>query len=161
MQLTDDHTQHSIPLNMTLSRFFFPLLLAVVALLCTASLMHAQTVRTPPEGSMERKAIMDTLRVPCEKDLKQKVIFVVTTFNVSGNWAFVSVTPKTPEGGKIDYKRTRYREQVEAGMFDDNAVALLKKDDDGNWKVLEYTLGNTDAPQAAWGDTYKLPKGLL
>src|SRR6478672_3885184 len=95
----------------------------------------AQSVYTPEKGSPERKAILDALRIPVEKRLKQKVIFAADNFNVLGSWAFMGGQPQTPEGGRPDYSHTSYADAVNAGMFDSNIFALLKKTA-GTWKVV-------------------------
>src|SRR5690348_8402245 len=92
----------------------------------------AQSVYTPEKGSPERKAILDALRIPVEKDLKQKVVFVADNFNVYGNWAYVGGTPQNSSGGSPDYRRTQYADAEESGAFDNNFFALLKKTS-GKW----------------------------
>ena len=120
----------------------------------------AQSAHTPKPGSAERKAIMDALRAPAEKDLKQKVIFNVDILKVAGDWAYARVSPTKPNGDEIDFSRTKYREQVELGAFDPQGEALLRRDGD-EWEVLEWEFGNTDVPSAAWPDKYRMPKSLL
>lgn len=117
----------------------------------------AQTVYTPKKDSDERKLILNTLRVPVEKELKQKIQFAVNDFNVSGNWAFVGGEPQNMKGGKPNYKGTIYEEEVREGMFDDNFFALLKRTGK-KWKVVTYALGCTDVCYATWWKEYKAPK---
>ena len=120
----------------------------------------AQHAHTPAAGTEERAAIMDALRVPAEKDLKQKVIFEVDLLRVAGDWAYARVSPTRPGGDEIDFSKTKYREQVELGAFDPQGEALLRKEDD-EWKVLEWVFGGTDLASATWGDKYRFPKSLL
>ena len=98
-----------------------------------------QTVYTPEKGTPERTAILDALRVPVERALKQKIVFVAENFNVSGNWAFLGGQPQSPAGGQPDYSRTEYAEAKREGMFDNNFFAILKRSA-GKWKV-ERTAG--------------------
>ena len=119
-----------------------------------------QTVYTPEKGSPERKAILDALRVPVEKQLKQKVIFAAENFNVYGNWAFIGGTPQTPDGGQPDYSGTSYARAKAEGMFDNNLFALLKKTA-GVWKVVTLRIGCTDVCYADWWSRYKAPKGVF
>lgn len=60
--------------------------LMIVALLVTAA--FAQSAYTPARDSLERKAILNALRVPVERELKQNIQFSIQHFKVQGNWAF-------------------------------------------------------------------------
>src|SRR5437868_3132235 len=79
-----------------LKKSIFGLLLASAFALAAA----AQSVYTPEKGSAERTAILNALRVPVERELKQKIVFQVEDFNVQGNWAFLGGAPQTGGGGK-------------------------------------------------------------
>jgi hypothetical protein len=117
-------------------------------------------VYTPERGSAERKAIFDALRVPIEKELKQKIIFAPSQFKVFNDWAFVGGEPLAKSGGKPDYKGTVYEEDVESDMFDNNFFALLKKSD-GRWKIIKYYIGCTDVCYLEWPKEYKAPKEIF
>lgn len=132
--------------------------LSIVLLLAGA--VFGQKVYTPEKGSAERTAILNALRVPVERDLKQKIQFSLDEFKSSGAWAFLSGEPQTPSGEKPDYRKTKYREAVEAGMFDSNFFALLKKTG-GKWKVVTYAVGCTDVCYADWWRRYKAPKAIF
>jgi len=133
-------------------------LLIMMLIFCGTSL--GQTVYTPERGSAERKAILDALRVPVERDLKQKIIFAAEHFNVSGNWAFLGGDPQTPAGTRPDYRGTRYQEAIDADMFDNNFFAILKKSA-GKWRVVHYDVGCTDVCYADWWRRYKAPKAIF
>lgn len=120
----------------------------------------AQNARTPAPGTEERAAIMDALRIPAEKELRQSVIFKVDRLRVAGDWAYARVSPTKPNGDEIDFSKTKYRKQVELGAFDPQGEALLRLEDDG-WKVLEWAFGGTDVASAAWGDKYRFPQSIL
>ena len=92
---------------------------------------------------------MDALRVPAKRDLGRTVIFKVDLLRVADDWAFARVSPILPDGGEIDYSKTKYREQVELGAFDPQAEALLRRTVDG-WDV-----GNGASGQRMW----KAPSG--
>lgn len=132
--------------------------LLVVAILATVSL--AQKVYTPGKGSAERTAILSALRVPVEKELKQKIQFSVEEFKSNGTWAFLSGDPQNMSGGKPNYKKTPYQEAIDADMFDNNFFALLKKTG-GKWKVVTYEIGCTDVCYASWWKKYKAPKAIF
>ena len=130
----------------------------IVLLLAVSGLAVAQT--TPKTGTPERKALMDALRAPVEKSLKQKVIFQVDHLKVLGNWAFMTGKPRTPEGAAIDYKKTGYKEAIDAGAFDDWVCALYKKSN-GKWKVVQWVLGATDVAWEGWDKQYGAPKSIF
>ncbi len=50
-------------------------LIFIFIVIAAYSAAFAQTVYTPEKGSAERKAILDALRAPVEKELKQKIVF--------------------------------------------------------------------------------------
>lgn len=129
----------------------------VIALFCVA---EGQSVYTPEKGSEARKAILSALRVPVEKELKQKIVFAAKNFNVMGNWAFIGGDPQRPGGGPPDYRGTPYQQAKEAEMFDNNFFALLKKKG-GKWTVVHYAIGCTDVCYADWWRRYKAPKAIF
>ncbi|HEV7644747.1 MAG TPA: hypothetical protein VGO50_12445 [Pyrinomonadaceae bacterium] len=135
------------------------LFIAGLIIAVTAVSSFAQ-VHTPEKGSAERKAILDALRIPVEKDLKQKIVFNVEHFNVSGNWAFLSGEPQTESGGRPNYRNTKYWDAVDAGAFDNNFFALLKKAA-GKWKVITYAVGCTDVCYLTWWKDHKAPKAIF
>lgn len=96
------------------------LIISVFGLLSLSIVAAAQAVHTPVKGSSERTAILNALRVPVERDLKQKIVFAADHFKVQGNWAYLSGTPQTPGGGRPNYRNTKYWDAVDAGAFDNN-----------------------------------------
>ena len=134
--------------------------LTLTIVLCLTGAGLAQKIYTPEKGSAERTAILNALRVPVERELKQKVSFNVENFNVQGAWAFLSGAPQNASGGALNYKNTPYAEAFEAGIFDDNFFALLKKTG-GKWKVVTYSIGCTDVCYAMWWKDHKAPKAIF
>jgi hypothetical protein len=111
-------------------------------------------------GSPERKAILDALRPTVEKDLKQKVQFVVHSLKMQKGFAFAQLEPQKPGGAPIDYSRTRYAEAIKAGAFDNFINALLRKEKK-RWRLLRYSLGATDVPYVNWDREFKAPRALF
>ncbi len=132
----------------------------MLLVLIAACSIAAQAVYTPAKGSAERKAIFDALRVPVERELRQKITFSAQQFNVSGSWAFVGGDPLSPDGGRPDYRGTEYQRAIEADMFDNNFFAILKKTGK-RWKVVHYDIGCTDVCYADWWRRYKAPKAIF
>ena len=131
----------------------------LIVLAC-ASFDFAQSADTPAKDSSVRKAILSALRVPVEKKLKQKIVFNIDHFKVQGVWAFLSGEPQNTTGGKPDYKGTAYQAAIDAGMFDNNFFALLKKTG-GKWKIVTYAIGCTDVCALDWSTQYKAPKEIF
>lgn len=115
---------------------------------------------TPAQGSPERKALMDALRVPVESELHISVVFKVDQLKLLGDWAFLLAAPQQPNGKKIDYRGTRYAGALEAGAFDNGVCALFHKKD-GQWKVVQYVLGATDVPYEDWPQKYGAPTSIF
>lgn len=133
---------------------------SMILLLTATVVAAAQTAYVPEKGSAERKAILAALRVPVERDLKQRVVFVADSFKVQGSWAFVSGTPQNAGGGSPDYSRTKYADAMDSGAFDNNFFALLRKTA-GKWKVTTYSIGCTDVCYADWWSRYRAPKAIF
>ncbi|HEY8559361.1 MAG TPA: hypothetical protein VIL74_03075 [Pyrinomonadaceae bacterium] len=136
------------------------LFLTLTIVLCLTGACLAQRVYTPEKGSAERTAILEALRAPVEKDLKQKISFNIDDFNVQGAWAYLGGAPQTADGREPNYKNTRYWSQVDSGAFDNNVFALLKKTG-GKWKVVAYLIGCTDVCYATWWKDHKAPKAIF
>ncbi|MDQ6787811.1 MAG: hypothetical protein M3033_13475 [Acidobacteriota bacterium] len=135
------------------------IVLFFVFVLCIPS-AFAQSVHTPEKGSAERTEILNALRVPVERELKQKIQFSIEHFSVEGNWAYLDGAPQTMSGGKPNYKGTDYQNAINAGMFDNNFFALLKRAG-GKWKVVTYQIGCTDVCYLPWAKDYKAPKAIF
>ena len=120
----------------------------------------AAVPEVPAKGSVERKAIVDALRIPVEKQLKQSVIFKIDHLKVQNNWAFLIGRPQNSDGTAIDYTNTAYQEAVDSGAFDDGIVALLHKVN-VKWTVVQFVIGATDVPSVDWDKKYRAPKGIF
>lgn len=133
-------------------------LLPIIILAALVSGAAAQEMRSPGTGSAERKEILNVVRVPTERDLKQKVSFVVDQLNIKGQWAFASGQLQTPSGERVKLNGTAY--EGEEDFFDNNFFALLKKTR-GKWRVVEHALGCTDVCYLEWPARFKAPKEIF
>jgi hypothetical protein len=115
---------------------------------------------TPKLGSVERKALVDALRIPVEKELRKKVVFKIDHLKVLDDWAFIRGVPLQPDGNAMDYQGTPHQEAIKEGMFDDGICALLKKQGD-KWTVIIYQIGATDVPWVGWSEEYKAPDSIF
>jgi hypothetical protein len=117
---------NSVIMWQTISRLFFFILITS----CDSDLAQ-DTPQTPEPNSPERRAIMNSLRVPVEKELKQKVVFRIRRLNVQNGWAFLDGVPQQPGGKPVNYTVTRHQTAIEAGAFDDGILALLRTEKGG------------------------------
>jgi hypothetical protein len=131
-----------------------------ICLLVNASARAQDTPQTPKPNSSERKAIIDTLRGPVEKKLKQKVVFRIRRLKVQNGCAFLEGVPQQPGGKPVNYTITPHRTAFEAGAFDDSILGLLWKEKRG-WQVVVYAIGSTDYPVPHWQQKYKAPPGIF
>lgn len=109
----------------------------------------------------QRRMLLDALRPAIERDLMQKVKFVVRTLRRQDRWAFAHVVPQTPAGGTVNFRKTRHAERVEAGIFDGPDVYALLEQKDGRWMVRAFVVGPTDVAYLAWPDEFGAPIGLF
>lgn len=124
---------------------------------------HSQ-VQHPAFGTSGRKAILDGLRPAVEDDLSQKVVLVVLTLNLQDGYAFLAGIPRTASGGKIDYSRTRYATEQEAGLLDggdDAPIYALLRLNGVKWEVLTFVIGPTDVAYADWWSRFGAPKAIF
>lgn len=117
-------------------------------------------LHTPAKDSAERTEIMDALRVPVSKELKQDVIFNVDKLNVQGDWAFLSGKPKNKDGGEPNWKITKYQESIDNDDFEEGIYALLNKKA-GKWEVVTYMMNCTDVCYLEWDKEFKAPSAIL
>ncbi len=99
-----------------------------IRLVVNASALAHDAPQTPEPNSSERKAIMNTLRVPVEKELKQKVVFRIRRLKMQNGWAFLEGVPQEAGGKQVNYTITPDQTAFEAGAFDDSILALLRKE---------------------------------
>lgn len=136
-------------------------LLSFLAIALIPALSYAEPeLHTPEPGSEERTALMDALRVPVEKELKQSVVFKIDHLKVKGSWAFMRGVPQRPNDKKIDYSKTKYKTAIDGGYFDDGICALFKRTG-GEWSVVAFVIGATDVPYVTWDQDYKAPKAIF
>lgn len=131
--------------------------LVLIAAVVTAS---AQSVYTPEKGSPERKAILDALRIPVERAMKQKIVFVADKFNVQGTWAFLGGSMQTPAGDQPNLSGTEFDEAAKEGFYDSNFFGLLRKSG-GKWRVVKHAIGCTDVCYAEWWKEARAPKTIF
>lgn len=133
-----------------------PILIAVM--LTATAFVSAQAVYTPERGSAERKAILDVLRPPVEKAMKQKVVFVVHYMNVQGMWAYASGYMQRPDGGELGTDGTIFEGSED--VFENNFFGLFRKTG-GKWRLVTHAVSCTDVCSSDWWSRYKAPKAIF
>lgn len=108
----------------------------------------AGDVRTPPQGSPERKAILDAARALFDKDAS-RIVFEVTTLKVAAGFAWAVLMP-------------RYRDGKRVGCLegDDLQTELWLKQEAGRW-VVKSGGACTGDPVAPLGEIIGAPPELI
>jgi hypothetical protein len=136
------------------------ILLPIFGLIILGLSVSAQTVEHPEKGSAARSALLVTLRPSVEKELKQKVVFVINQINVQGTWAFVDGRLRTTDGKVPNWKGTPYAQAAGYGAQSDGISALLKRSGNG-WRIVTKAIGCTDVCYVDWWKRYKAPKAIF
>ena len=139
-----------------------PGMIVAAALVASAALLDGASaqVASPARGTPLRAAILDAVRPMVEAEVGPPVEFVVNDMRVLGEWAFVSLTPRRPGGGAIEYVYTRYQTAWENDMFGYTVSALLRLTPKG-WLVYQYDFGATDVPWIGWWNYYPVPQEVF
>ncbi len=133
-------------------------LLAAALIVASAAPLAAQT--SPPRGSPERTALLDALRPTLVKEIGGPIAFVVTTMRVMGPWAYLHVKPTRPGGTRIDWSRTKFRDEMKQGEMSEGTMALLRRAGSG-WKVVEFAIGPGDVAWDGWTAPHRVPRKLF
>jgi len=120
----------------------------------------ADCLHTPAASSAERKAILNTLRKPVERELGQDVRFLVEKISACRNWAFVEATPQKPTGQPVDWSMSSYAGAVKHDACGFYVHALLTRKS-GRWRVRHYEVCATDVPYVSWPIVYGAPPQLF
>lgn len=136
-------------------------LVSILLLVPTIALAQS-TLQKPAAGSPLRKAILDALRPNIEKDVGQKVVFIVSALRVYQGWAYVACRPVKPDLKPIDFMKTKYKQALLDGVFDGDSTYALLKQSKGKWVVKTFVIGPTDVAWSNWmEEPYYAPKTLF
>jgi hypothetical protein len=90
-----------------------------------------------------------------------RAVHVQTTYKRQlDHWRFVVGAPRELNGEPVDYGSTRLADQAAAGLVDDVFMALAQRSE-GQWRLLAYSLGATDAPFFDWSERFGVPLSLF
>jgi hypothetical protein len=131
---------------------------AIIFVLAINATAFGQAITTPGPGSPERKAILDTVRIPVEKVMEQKIVFVVQNLKVQGTWAFVDGYFQRPDGSEPILDGTIF--DGDEDIFENNFFGLLRKTG-GKWRLTTHAISCTDICYSDWWRRYKAPKAIF
>jgi hypothetical protein len=138
-------------------------------LIVMAAVAAATSVRTPAYAQQvvhiardapERMAILDVARVPVERRLGIKVVFVVERMTLFGDWAYAAMHPRDAAGNRIDYRRTLFAKDFDPEQ-DSDFVGVLLRRNGASWSLVEEAFLPTDVFWEEWETKYKLPRALF
>ena len=135
--------------------------LAALLLLLAAPVASADAARDIGRSDPVRRTLLNAIRPAMERDLGQKLIFVVRVLRVERDWAFADVLPRTPAGAPIDFARTRHAERMKEGLLDGDTTYVLMRLKGGRWRVVAYAIGPTDVAWSGWHEEYGAPESLF
>jgi hypothetical protein len=129
-----------------------PLSIALGFALVPLSALAVPAFRTPPAGSPERRAIMDSIRPQVEAAYQQKVKFFVRALASNGSIALVFVIP-LDEAGNVIGERTTKNERGEALALDGWVFAIVKKQSKV-WRAVETDMLDSVDGLTIWPSKY-------
>lgn len=142
------------------------LAIVVLALLAACSPPGQQT-SDPPAGHVtpsdaQTDALAAALTPALSEAIGRPVSLEVQTSTMDGSWGWIVAQPWTPEGAQIDWLQTRYAERAQEGLLDGNGLTYaLLQHRNGEWRVVEFAVGPTDAPWLDWAQRHGAPSSLM
>ena len=133
---------------------------AVAAATSVRTPAYAQQVVQIARDAPERMAILDVARVPVERRLGIKVVFVVERMTVFGDWAYAAMHPRDAAGNRIDYRRTLFAKDFDPEQ-DSDFVGVLLRRNGAAWSLVEEAFLPTDVFWEEWETKYKLPRAMF
>lgn len=142
------------------------LAIVVFALLAACSPPGQQRSDTPAghaaPNDEQADALAAALTPALSEAIGRPVSLEVQTSTMDGTWGWIVAQPWTPEGAQIDWSQTRYAERAQEGLLDGNGLtyALLQQRN-GDWRVVEFAVGPTDAPWLDWAERHGAPASMM
>lgn len=141
--------------------YWFKLILLWFFLLGHTTDSYTDEIIEPKRGSELRKILLDTVRDKAEQELQSKILFKVDSLRTDGHWAFLSAIPVSHNLTEIDFAKTKYAKQYVEGLFDNSLTALLVKEAGKEWRIIEFSIGSTDANFVDWPEKYLVPERII
>ncbi|HEX2886297.1 hypothetical protein [Vineibacter terrae] len=125
-------------------------------------LAAAMLAATPllAQAPSPRDAIIAAAQAGAAADLGKPVKLVVDSVKTVGEWAFVLSHMQSPDGGRLDYRGTRYAEAAANGGKSYSHAVLLRLRP-GGWDVVEQAVGPTDVAWTDWAARYNAPPAVF
>ncbi len=122
-------------------------MILLVLACCLGSGSALADATEPPRGSQLRQDLLEAIRPHAEYDLWAPVEFRVIEMLADGDVAFARLMAQRPGGVEIDMARTAMVEwrYEDPGNFDGPRFEVFFIRRDGQWQVVQYALGATDA----------------
>ncbi len=113
-------------------------------------------------GETQTDPLAAALTPVLAEDIGLPVSLAVTTSTTDGDWGWLIAQPWTPEGAAIDWSQTRHAARAAEGALDGagTTYALLRRQN-GQWQVVEFAVGPTDAAWADWAERHGAPASLM
>ena len=112
-------------------------------------------------GTPERARLLDAARPTFESEIGGPIEFVVAVLNAYDGWAFGNVRVQRPGGQPVDWRQTKFAEDVAEGMFETGSHFFLMRSERGAWTMVEYAIGPTDVAWDWWRQQLNLPEQLF
>ncbi|MEM6985061.1 MAG: hypothetical protein AAF499_00860 [Pseudomonadota bacterium] len=94
--------------------------------------------------------------------LEQAVTFRVDFEKTVDAFQFLTGHPISPSGQRIDIANTPFSDDYAEGYFDDQFIALVRRDSGSDSdQLIEFDYGATDAPFIDWAETHGVPMCLF
>lgn len=121
----------------------------------------ASDVSVIERGNPLRVTLLNIARPVFERATGGKIEFVVKRLAEQTGWVFGHVVLQRPGGGKIDWRKTQFAEDLKQGMFDPAASFFLLRKAKQGWAVREFAVGPTDLIWDGWRMEYGLSMDLF
>lgn len=139
--------------------------IVVIAALTMACSPQAPAPEPQLQAAQEEVApaeAVGALQPVLEAEIGQPLSLEVNAFKLDGDWAFLTVQPRKPDGAPLDWMTTNFAERYENGVLDaDGQCFALLKRENGAWRVVDHLIGPTDVGWLAWTDEHGAPASLF
>jgi hypothetical protein len=126
-----------------------------------ANPLWAADIESPPKGSPLRTTLLNVARPTFEQEIGGPIEFVVSTLNVWGQWAYGDVKLQRPGGQPINWRKTKFAEDLAQGMLETEHNLFLLQEGPNGWTLVEHAIGPTDVAWDWWRQQRKLPYELF
>jgi hypothetical protein len=109
----------------------------------------------------EGRAAVQAAQAVATQALNQPIVAVPDAVKLVGTWAFVVAQMQTPQGKPVDYSGTRWAQAAKQGAVSQLMVVLLRRAQDGSWRMVDHRIGPTDVAWSDWAAQHGAPATLF